>query len=211
MLSPSKSILYVEDHLDTVELIKLFLSGYEVTVAYTCAQALSLIQGRGFDLYLLDNWLVDGSGVELCRQIREVDPHTPILFYSGVGGEAAQREALKAGAQGYLLKPVNLAQLEQLIRRLIGEAASAVFEARRAEMAALRDELTLARLEAGAKLARAQARLARAEEQSLKLKACGAFLKAGGTRAEFERLWPEVFRAQVLACPSEPSPSELPR
>jgi len=45
-------------------------------------EGLRLAQQQDFDLYILDNWMPDKSGVELCRAIRAFDPYTPILFYS---------------------------------------------------------------------------------------------------------------------------------
>ena len=69
------------------------------------AEALELIARGRFDLYLLDNWLPGGSGVELCREIRRSDPSTPIVFYSGAGLDFEREEALAAGAQAYLVKP----------------------------------------------------------------------------------------------------------
>jgi len=52
-----------------------------------------------FDLYLMDHALTDGSGINLCRQIRSFDPKTPIVFYSGYADEEHQKAALDCGAQ----------------------------------------------------------------------------------------------------------------
>src|SRR5262249_5781742 len=71
-----------------------------------------------FDLYILDNWLPDGSGIGLCRNIREFDPHTPILFYSAAAYEYDIQEALRSGAQAYLVKPVKFDDLERAVARL---------------------------------------------------------------------------------------------
>jgi two-component system, NarL family, response regulator DevR len=66
----------------------------------------------------LDNWLPDGTGVELCRLIREFDPHNPILFYSAAGYARDIEDALSAGAQAYLVKPVSLDELKQAVAQL---------------------------------------------------------------------------------------------
>lgn len=71
----------------------------------TAAQALSLIQAERFDLYLLDALLPDLDGFELCRQVRTLDPVTPILFFSGAAYEADKQKGIEAGANAYVSKP----------------------------------------------------------------------------------------------------------
>jgi CheY-like chemotaxis protein len=77
-----KRILLVEDHAESRELVEFSLKEYAVICASDFDEGLSLAQQQKFDLFILDNWLPDRSGVELCRIIREFDPHTPILFCS---------------------------------------------------------------------------------------------------------------------------------
>lgn len=199
MLPQKKRILYVEDDLDTCDLLTILLFDYELIVARTVAEGLNLARNHYFDLYLLDNWLPDGVGATLCRQIRAFDPHTPVVFYSAVVTDVAQQEAITAGAQAYVRKPGSIEELEQTIARVIKEAGLQVFEARRAEIAAIRDELASRQTEIAARLAQADEKNARAQEQVIKIKACQAFLNAGGTRADFERLWPDFLRDQL--CP----------
>ena len=91
----------------------------QTATATTAAEALELIGRERFDLYLLDNWLPGGSGVELCRKIRESDTSTPIVFYSGAGLDSEREEALAAGAQAYLIKPGDAAALVETVRRLL--------------------------------------------------------------------------------------------
>ena len=68
-------ILYVEDHEDTSELISLILQqhNYEVVLDCTVEAALRTARAQHFDLYLLDTRLPDGSGVDLCKEIRKFD------------------------------------------------------------------------------------------------------------------------------------------
>ena len=120
-ITPHKfRILCVEDHEDTLELITLVLENhYDVTTARSIESAWKLAQHGGFDLLLLDSWLVDGSGLTLCRRIREIDQITPILFYSAAAYEVDRDSALRAGAQGYLIKPASLSELCDLVAQLI--------------------------------------------------------------------------------------------
>jgi len=83
----------------------LKFSRIETMAVGTAAQALSLIQTERFDLYLLDGWLSDLDGFELCRRLRALDPHTPILFYSGAAYDADKQRGLEAGANAYVIKP----------------------------------------------------------------------------------------------------------
>ena len=117
----TKRVLCVDDDDDTCSMLcgLLGLVGCEASAAGTAAEALEAIAGGGFNLYLLDNWLPGGSGLELCRKIRETDPSTPIVFYSGADRESEREEALAAGAQAYLVKPGDVAALVETVRRLL--------------------------------------------------------------------------------------------
>jgi DNA-binding response OmpR family regulator len=121
MLPSKRRILYIEDHEDTRELMTLVLEGqdYEVTTGCTIEAGLRLAAEQTFDLYLLDTWLPDGSGVDLCAQIREFDARTPVLFYSAAVFEADKLNGLAAGAQGYVTKPCRASELYKVISRLI--------------------------------------------------------------------------------------------
>jgi CheY-like chemotaxis protein len=104
-------ILYCEDHDDTRVLMTIMLerAGFQVTAARTGADCLKSAQsGQGFDLYLLDNTLPDMSGVALCAELRRYEADTPILFYSARAMLSEREEAIKAGAQDYLIKPDDL-------------------------------------------------------------------------------------------------------
>ena len=68
---------------------------------------------------LLDNWMPDLSGIDLTREIRRAGIATPILFCSGAATPSDIKEALNAGAQGYLVKPLDLDELADNIEILI--------------------------------------------------------------------------------------------
>jgi DNA-binding response OmpR family regulator len=114
-------VLFIEDHDDTRELVTLVLEqqSYEVVTGSTIASGIALAGSERFDLYLLDSWLPDGSGLDLCKQIREFDKTTPILFYSAAAYEADREQALRCGAQAYLIKPSQPSELCNLVTKLI--------------------------------------------------------------------------------------------
>ena len=100
-------VLCVDDDKESREMLTMLLKfcQIETTAVETAAQALSSIQAERFDLYLLDAWLPDLDGFELCRRMRNFDPYTPILFFSGAAYEADKQRGIEAGATDYLIKP----------------------------------------------------------------------------------------------------------
>ena len=85
---------------------------------------MSSIQAEHFDLYLLDGWLPDLDGFELCRQMRGYDSNTPILFFSGAGREDDNKMGPQAGANAYVIKP-DVSHLLGSIAQFIPRAKSA--------------------------------------------------------------------------------------
>ena len=100
-------VLCVDDDEDSrVMLIALLKhSLIEAKAVGSASEALALIQTERFDLYLLDARLPDVDGFDLCRQMRNSDPHTPILFFSGAAYETDKVRGIEAGANAYVIKP----------------------------------------------------------------------------------------------------------
>ena len=124
MKSSIGRILYIEDDQDTRELVTyvLAVSNYEVVAAANYEDALLLARTKHFDLYLIDNWMTGGSGIDLCKKLREFDSRTPILLYSGAAYESDKQQAFAAGAQAYLVKPVDNDELIEEVSRIISAA-----------------------------------------------------------------------------------------
>lgn len=117
-------VLYIEDHADTRELVTLLLSqkNYEVVTGDSIESGIALAVAGNFDLYLLDSWLPDGSGLDLCQKIREFDQNTPILFYSAAAYASDRELALQCGAQAYMIKPSQPSDLCRLVSELIANS-----------------------------------------------------------------------------------------
>jgi len=121
MLSnPRPRILCVDDDDECRVMLStlLGLALIDAKTVGTGAQALSAIEREHFDLYLLDVRLPDLDGFELCRRMRDFDPNTPILFFSGAGFEADKKRGIEAGASAYVIKPdleAMLGSLRQLM------------------------------------------------------------------------------------------------
>ncbi len=122
-----RRILFVEDVSDTRELIEWSLQqqGFAVTGVETGDEGLQLARADNFDLILLDIGLPDKDGLEVCREIRGFDQHTPILFYTAFADLLNGEEAAKAGAQGCLRKPEDIARLGDIARNLIERSSDA--------------------------------------------------------------------------------------
>jgi DNA-binding response OmpR family regulator len=192
-----KHILLVEDKEDDRGIVEFKLREYKLALAYDFDDGLRLARQGYFDLYILDNWLPGGSGIGLCRRIREFDPHTPILFYSAAAYDHDIQEALRSGAQAYLIKPVNIDEFGQMVARLISRTGASDFHAWLAEIAVVREELAGRFNKQVERMERAKEKRLRAKEKLMRRKAEEAFLSAGGARGEFARRWPSVFTEEV--------------
>jgi CheY-like chemotaxis protein len=100
-------ILYAEDNKDACDMLSALLgfSDIDVLPASSVKEAFQWAQDKYFDLYLLDSRFPDGSGLELCQQLREHYPQTPIVFYTADAFEWDRQKGLAAGANAYLVKP----------------------------------------------------------------------------------------------------------
>jgi DNA-binding response OmpR family regulator len=107
MSYPNHRILFVEDHQDTHAMLTTLLgkSGHDVVGVNNPLSALVFARNQAFDLVILDRLFASGTGIDLCRRIREFDAFTPIVFFSGDAREAARYESINAGAQAYVTKP----------------------------------------------------------------------------------------------------------
>jgi len=119
--SPKARILHVDDEPDIRLLISASLRefGYVVATAGTNAEALTLVQEFKFDLCILDVRLPDGSGIELCQKIHELQPSIPILYYSAYASDEEQQAALSVCGDAYLKKPVSATELKKTIAKLL--------------------------------------------------------------------------------------------
>jgi two-component system KDP operon response regulator KdpE len=119
-------VLVVDDERQILRALKVILrdAGYDVIEATTVEEALDRAAVRPPDAAILDLVLPDGSGVDLCRRLREWST-MPILVLSAVGEEDAKVQALEAGADDYVTKPFGprelVARLGAAMRR-VGDA-----------------------------------------------------------------------------------------
>ncbi len=112
-------ILVVDDDWDILRSVrhKLRREGYAVEMAETAHSALAHCAAGRPDLILLDILLPDGSGLNVCRQLRKtMGWDVPILIMSCRHDLDSRLAGLRAGAQGFLPKPFVLSELLEYVR-----------------------------------------------------------------------------------------------
>ena len=118
---PRVRLLVVEDHVDTADLLRRLLgaSGYDVKTAHTAGSAMDLVRRERFDLLISDIGLPDATGYQLMREIGAARDAMKGIAMSGFGMDEDIRKSRDAGFSDHLVKPINMAQLEEAIRRLL--------------------------------------------------------------------------------------------
>lgn len=110
------TILLVEDnpHIHKINTQVLTQRGYDLLQTDTVAGCRELMRWNPVDLVVMDIMLPDGSGLELCREIKSRF-HIPVLFLTALGENKEIVEGLRAGGDDYLTKPYDL---EVLVARV---------------------------------------------------------------------------------------------
>jgi DNA-binding response OmpR family regulator len=114
-------ILIVEDDPQIAKslTINLRLSGHETFVATSVAEARMKLGKDHYQMICLDIGLPDGSGMDLCREIRESGDDTPILFLSALVDEATVVRGINLGADDYLRKPFGVEELKVRMQKIM--------------------------------------------------------------------------------------------
>jgi len=122
-----KHILIVDDEPLIVKGLKFSLEqeGYETDCAYNGEEAMEKFGSARFDLILLDVMLPGISGTEVCRRIRE-QSMIPIIMLTAKSADEDKICGLDFGADDYLTKPFNIAELKARIRNLLKRTSPAV-------------------------------------------------------------------------------------
>jgi DNA-binding response OmpR family regulator len=116
----TRKILLIEDELDIAELLSLHLAdiGAEVTHADEGVRGLSLALQNCWDLILLDLTLPRCDGLDICQQIRQSNPVTPIIMVTARTSEADRIRGLEIGADDYVTKPFSVLELMARIKAM---------------------------------------------------------------------------------------------
>lgn len=133
-------VLVVDDEPRIRDVVRYALEreGYRVSVVDSLGDASATLRREAVDLLVLDITLPDGSGLDLCRRVRE-EAGTPVLFLSARGEEIDRVIGLEVGGDDYLTKPFSPRELVARVRAVL----------RRARPAPGREELPASRQEEG--------------------------------------------------------------
>ena len=118
-----KKILIVDDDPIILKLIEnhLSLEGYETTTAEDGFNALEKIQKNQFDLIISDIMMPNLSGLSLLSISKEFPVKVPIIFISSLNKGDIIAKSLRLGMDSFMAKPIDLKDLSERIKRMIGE------------------------------------------------------------------------------------------
>ena len=117
---PGAKLLIVDDDRELSYIIKKMLEsyGYTVTLAKSCDEAFEILTSGGFDLVLLDVNLPDGTGFDICRQLRAACD-VPVIFASARTSEDDRVTGFDIGGDDYLPKPYSMRELLSRVNALL--------------------------------------------------------------------------------------------
>jgi two-component system KDP operon response regulator KdpE len=120
-------LLVIDDDEAMTELLKILLSSIadEVLVSNSGTEAIQIIRNNRFDVVILDIMMPDMNGCDVCRKIRDFE-NVPILILSALDNPGLIAEALDAGADDYLIKPVTQNMLSAHVNKLLRRKPLAV-------------------------------------------------------------------------------------
>lgn len=134
MPNSPKKILLIEDEAAVVNLLKRGLEeeNYIISVAMDGLSGFDMATKHAFDALLVDIMLPGMNGIEICRKLRAQKVATPIVMLTALGSTENIVTGLDSGADDYLVKPFNFAELLARLRTLLrrqpesneGDAAS---------------------------------------------------------------------------------------
>jgi len=118
-----RKVLLVEDDPDLAQLVSLQLEDIDVECQWIAngREALNLASTERYDMLLLDVMLPEVDGLEICRTVRSLNPHIPIMMLTAKVSEMDRVLGLELGADDYVTKPFStmelLARVKALLRR----------------------------------------------------------------------------------------------
>mgnify|MGYP001019752760 CR=1 FL=1 len=124
--SPKYKILLAEDNSSNAKLISRLLKqfGYEITVVENGLQAVEAVSRETFDAVLMDIQMPVMNGRDACAAIRRAGHGMPIIALTACAVRAERDECLKAGMDAFILKPINIDEIESMIKAVIEEKKS---------------------------------------------------------------------------------------
>jgi|SRR6185312_5279044 len=113
-------ILVIEDEKRVADLVRRDLEdqGYSVELCFDGSEGKSLALKNDYDVIIMDIVLPGIDGISLCKDLRLVKPDIPVIMLTALGAVDDKVEGLDAGANDYLVKPIDFRELHARIRSL---------------------------------------------------------------------------------------------
>jgi len=126
MAERPRTVLYIEDQPVNARLLSdivNFLWGWSVDVRASAEEGIEQLSRKDYDLIYLDVNLPGLSGYDAARRIRELarGRNTPIIAVTADATSRARTNALDAGCNGYITKPLDIAKFKTLTEHLLGD------------------------------------------------------------------------------------------
>ena len=114
-------VLVVDDDADVGEFLRDALSAwsYDVTLVTSGREAVDLISHQIFDAALVDIWMPQMDGLQVLDEMKRHDPALEVVMMTGNPMVETAVQALKSGAYDYLIKPLNLDELQHLMQQVL--------------------------------------------------------------------------------------------
>ncbi|HKG08493.1 MAG TPA: response regulator [Pedobacter sp.] len=117
----AKKVFVFDDNVDILELCTIILedAGYDIKTSSTSNDIIAQVTAYTPDIIFMDNWLPDVGGIDATRELkRHATLKTiPVIYFSANNDVASL--AKQAGADGYLSKPFDIQELEDIINKYI--------------------------------------------------------------------------------------------
>ena len=117
-------VLLVDDEVGYLEVLskRLRLRGFEVTTARSGAEAIRAVRHQDFDAAVVDLKMEDMDGIDVLKVLKKMLPTLQVIMLTGHGSERAAREGLVHGAFDYLIKPIGIETLVDIIQAAVAAA-----------------------------------------------------------------------------------------
>jgi DNA-binding response OmpR family regulator len=116
-----KQVLWADDEIDLLKPHIIFLNerDYEVTPVTNGDEAIELVQKQAFDIVLLDEMMPGRDGLSTLSEIKDINPHVPVIMITKNEEERLMEEAIGQRIDDYLTKPVNPSQILSACKKLL--------------------------------------------------------------------------------------------
>ena len=123
-IRPSLKILVADDNIINQRVIRAIFKhlGYEISIAVNGAEALKMTKENNFDILFMDLLMPEMDGCTATQEIRKFNTTLPVIALSAADDQSYINDALKAGMNEFLAKPVKLEAVKQLLIKLFSES-----------------------------------------------------------------------------------------